>query len=268
MIDEGRRTASYKLALLLALIDRVAAAPAVEAIPTREVAVEVLGRYYAQARPYVFDDGSETELRQISMKNSPPVRAASTLRAAGEAAKCRSIEEVRQRLPEAHEAAVDVVEDTFVRRIATEDERLHSHLFGAQRRSFPKQLRDRLSEIQGGLCFYCAERLGRRRDVDHFLAWSRWPNDAVENLVIADRCNSDKRDHLAAAVHLQRWSSHVRRHASDLEQLADTTRAISDRSRTRGLVENTYSHIAPGTPLWIGGDSFELAVGPIQLDTA
>ncbi len=37
VIDEGRRTATYKLALLLALMDIVAADPGVEKIPTRVI---------------------------------------------------------------------------------------------------------------------------------------------------------------------------------------------------------------------------------------
>jgi hypothetical protein len=46
VIDEGRRTATYKLALLLALIDHAAANPGVERIATRSIATEVLARYY------------------------------------------------------------------------------------------------------------------------------------------------------------------------------------------------------------------------------
>ena len=339
VIDEGRRTATYKLALLLALMDQVAANPGVDVIATRAISADVLARYYTQARRYVAHDGTAQELRQISMKSSPPVRAAIKLRATGDAARCRSIDEVRQRLPEAYESALEVVEDTFVRypipllqvvgsnlvpflyepdwpeqtsakalrregrdhvrllpgvadrlvvlgpllrplielhwtrdiaqwsRIATEDERLHDHLFGADRRSFPKGLRDGLADLQDGACFYCGDRLERRREVDHFLAWSRWPNDAIENLVIADRCNTAKRDHLAAAAHLERWVAHVDKHGDELARLAGDTRWPTDSARTRGLIQSTYGHIAAGTPLWIESSVFDLASGPIRLDS-
>jgi len=337
VIDEGRRTATYKLALLLALMDQVAANPGRDELPTRSIAADVLTRYFAQARRYVADDGSGRELRQISMKASPPVRAAAELRAAGESVGCRSIDEVRRRLPEQYEAALEVVEDTFVKypipllqvvgstmvpflyepdwpeqtsvkklrrtgldrvrllpgvadrlvglgpllrplielhwmrdvarwnRLATEDERLRDHLFGADRTSFPTKLRDGLTDLQEGRCFYCDDRLDRRRDVDHFLAWSRWPNDAVENLVIADRCNGAKSDHLAATDHLHRWASHVVEHGDDLVELAGQTRSISDPGRTRGLIASTYAHVAAGTPLWVEDKTFEFATGPVAL---
>jgi hypothetical protein len=62
-----------------------------------------------------------------------------------------------------------------------------------------------LRDLQVGRCFYCNEPIVGRGHVDHFLAWSRWPNDAIENLVLADRCNLDKSDHLVTADHLTRW---------------------------------------------------------------
>ena len=115
VIDEGRRTATYKLALLLALIDGVAALPGIESLPTRRIAADVLARYYPQTREYVANDGIEGELRQITMKGSPPLRAALRLRLVGDAARCRSVSEVRSRQPEEYERALDSVEDTFVR---------------------------------------------------------------------------------------------------------------------------------------------------------
>ena len=50
VIDEGRRTATYKLALLLALIDVVAESPGQEILPTRRIAERVLAIYYPQTR--------------------------------------------------------------------------------------------------------------------------------------------------------------------------------------------------------------------------
>ena len=337
VIDEGRRTASYKLALLIALMDRVAATPGVETIRTRAIASEVLARYFTQARTYVTGDGVGHELRQITMKGSPPLRAAHQLREAGKAAGCRTIEEVQRRLPEVYDDALHVVEDTFVRYpipllqvvganlvpflyepdwaeqtsartlrregrdvvrllpgvadrlivlgplmrpliemhwardvarwngVATEDDRLRAHLFGSDRTTFPKLLRDGLADLQQGKCFYCGEALQKRREVDHFLAWSRWPNDAIENLVLADRCNTAKSDHLAATVHLQRWVERLRRQNTDLRRLAEDQRWTTDPDRTKGLVTSTYAHVAAGTPLWTHGSQFEFATGPIAL---
>jgi hypothetical protein len=257
VIDEGRRTATYKLALLSALIDAVAEHPGAERIPTTVIAEHVVAAYFPQAREYVANDGIARELRQISMKSSPVARSVLALRVRAEAAGCRTIDAVRRRLPEAHTEAVRSVEDTFVRYpipllqvvgsallpflyeadwpegtsaatlhrdgrafvrllpgvadqlvvlgpllrpliqlhwardvarwtgIPLEDDRLQAHLFGSDRAAFPAPLRSGLLELQEGRCFYCDERLGGRVEVDHFLAWSRWPNDAVENLVAA-----------------------------------------------------------------------------------
>ena len=75
----------------------------------------------------------------------------------------------------------------------------------------PGHLVGALREIQGGSCFYCGDRIEGRGQVDHFLAWSRWPNDAIENLVLADRCNGAKSDHLVVQAHLDRWHADLRR---------------------------------------------------------
>ncbi len=115
VIDEGRRTATYKLALLLALIDVAVLRPEDRRVPTRTLAEFVLSTYYPQTRVYVANDGIERELRQISMKGSPPLRAALELRVQGDVHGCRTIDEVRHRLPDAYQRAVEAVEETFVR---------------------------------------------------------------------------------------------------------------------------------------------------------
>ena len=50
VIDEGRRTATYKLALLAALIDAVALTSGASTLPTRLIADRVLALYYPQTR--------------------------------------------------------------------------------------------------------------------------------------------------------------------------------------------------------------------------
>lgn len=337
VIDEGRRTATYKLALLMALIDAAALSPGEQRIPTRSIAELVLETYYPQTRRYVANDGIERELRQITMKGSPPLRAALRLRLHGEAAGCRTVADTRRRIPDEHALALAAVEDTFVRYpipllqtvgtrslpflyevdwaegtsvaslrrsgrdvltflpgvpdrlvvlgpllrplielhwtrdvarwtgVATEDDRLRGHLFGVDRTAFPAGLRSGLLELQEGCCFYGGDRIIGSGQVDHFLAWSRWPNDAVENLVLADRCNGAKSDHLAAADHVARWSDRQVRHPSELGALAERVRWPSEPERTRSLLRSTYGHVAPGTPLWLQGRTFADAAGPIAV---
>ena len=334
VVDEGRRTATYKLALLLGLIDATAMRPGESVMPTRTIAERVLELYYRQTRPYVDRTGERRVPRQISMKSSPVLDVVGQLRHANEAAGGRSLADARHSVPADLVRAVDVIEDTFVRYpipllqvlgsitipflyepdwpegtsarvlrrggrdrlvlldgvadrlvvlgpmlrplielhwvrdvarwtgVATEDEQLHAHLFGSERSSFPKPMVRDLIDLQEGFCFYCGERLGRGVQIDHFLAWSRWPNDAVENLVAADSCNGAKSDHLAATAHLTRWRLRIETLSPSLADLAAHHRWPSDKDRTWALAQSTYAHIAPGTPLWVRGNSFELAPGP------
>src|SRR5438093_6342959 len=62
---------------------------------------------------------------------------------------------------------------------------LERFLFGAERVPL-ERVRGPIIELQEGRCFYCAERLasraGQTPDVDHFIPWSRYPDDGLENL--------------------------------------------------------------------------------------
>lgn len=337
VIDEGRRTATYKLALLMALIDAAAAGQDDVEVSTRTLATHVLEIYYPQTRTYVSNGGTEIQLRQIAAKGSPPLRAALELRRRSEAAGCRSLFETKRSLPGEYAKAVQAVEDTFVRYpipllqvvgtrslpflyevdwpegtsvstlrregrdrirflegvpgrlvvlgpllrpllevhwirdvarwsgVATEDDRLRAHLFGTGRMVFPVALRRGLAELQAGACFYCNRRLTQPGQVDHFLAWSRWPNDAVQNLVLADHCNADKSDHLAAPVHVDRWARRFHDHSGALQALALAARWTSDPERSGALVRSTYRHLVPGVPLWIGAKDFVEASGSIEV---
>jgi len=115
VIDEGRRTATYKLALLLGIIDTAATMPNETELPTRAIAERVLELYYPQTRSYVDRNGVTFMPRQISMKSSTVLAAVERLRVTGDAMRCRSIDEVARRAQRDYERTLDVVEDTFVR---------------------------------------------------------------------------------------------------------------------------------------------------------
>jgi hypothetical protein len=64
-----------------------------------------------------------------------------------------------------------------------------------------------LKDYQQNQCFYCRKEIAGQGEVDHFVPWSRYPNDLAHNLVLAHtRCNADKRDYLAAEAHLNHWA--------------------------------------------------------------
>ncbi len=107
ILETGRRSATYKPALLLALVElSVERAPAdggALALPLRDVAERVLELYWPSARPYPGVDGV---LKQATMPNSRIGVAVAKLRA-GAGPAGRSLGQVRSNQPEAVELAVD-----------------------------------------------------------------------------------------------------------------------------------------------------------------
>ncbi len=143
-----------------------------------------------------------------------------------------------------------------------EDSRLERFLFGIDRPALAA-LRPGLSDLPHSTCFYCDRKLTERSEVDHFIPWARYPDNGIENLVVADqKCNSSKRDFLAGIEHLRRWRA---RNTTQAEALAATAASSSWECHpavTLGVARGLYLRVAPGTPLWIGPDSFGPADPP------
>ncbi len=102
---------------------------------------------------------------------------------------------------------------------------LEPFLFGTPRASLV-DLKEVLSEIQSGGCFYCGKRISdvTGADVDHFIPWSKYPRDLLHNFVLADAgCNRSKSDMLAAQPHLARW---VERNARFGQILSERTKGF------------------------------------------
>lgn len=335
VIDEGRRVATYKLALLLALIDACAAesdasgrAPAT--LHTRTITRYVTRIYLPQVRSYLALDQRELELRQLTNpgKGATVLSAVLRLHLIGEARRLRTFDQLERVVPDEVDAALDTVEHTFARypllrlqtvgkeshpflyevdwtesitlarlhgeggglvrflpgagdrllrlapllrplielhwvrmvaeinELATEESHLRAHLFGTSRSSFPSALRSGLAELQDGACFYCGDRLPARSEVDHVVPWSRWPNDAIENLVLADRCNGQKRDHLVALPHVDRWARRLVVSTDELGAIAASAGWESDARRSLALARSCYAQVPAGTPLWLRADEF------------
>jgi transcriptional regulator with XRE-family HTH domain len=128
------------------------------------------------------------------------------------------------------------------------EDRLRDFLFGSDRENLAR-LRPGLLDGQQGRCFYCGAALRAGQvDVDHFVPWSRVPNDGLQNLVLADRrCNNSKRDHWADLPLLTTWAA---RPQDVLRQVADDAgwplRQVESRRIARGL----YARLPEGTHLW------------------
>lgn len=137
-----------------------------------------------------------------------------------------------------------------------EESLLERFLFGADRISLDP-VRGRLRELQDGRCFYCDGRLARTHHVDHFIPWSRHPDDGIDNLVVADeRCNLKKRDYLAASDHVVRWRERAAKHASDLATIANEKRWDLRPERTLGVARAIYRVLPDDARLWHRGDEF------------
>jgi 5-methylcytosine-specific restriction endonuclease McrA len=141
-----------------------------------------------------------------------------------------------------------------INKVATEEQDLHRHLFGQDRLTPPKALREGLADLQAGRCFYCRKPFRRAPDADHFIPRVRCGIDAVENLVLADSvCNNDKRDLLPAAPLVDAWTGRNLEHEGALAQLASSCGWDSDAPGTLAVARSICRHLPPGQlAFWLG----------------
>ena len=142
-----------------------------------------------------------------------------------------------------------------------EEFQLEMFLFGADRTRTAK-IRIGLWDIQGRRCFYCDARIAEpvHGQVDHFVPWSRYPDDTLDNFVVADNnCNGFKSSSLAAADHLARWARRFADASSESTELAELARKASwDRQPDRSLnvARAIYLRLPDDARLWLRGKEF------------
>lgn len=142
-----------------------------------------------------------------------------------------------------------------------EESQLETFLFGAVRIPTAR-VRAGLWDIQDRRCFYCDERLPgpAAGHVDHFVPWSRYPDDGLDNFVMADRrCNGWKSNSLAAAAHLARWTRRFSRSSSEYAQLGDlaaVTRWIRRPEASLGVARAIYPRLPAEARLWLKEKEF------------
>ena len=129
---------------------------------------------------------------------------------------------------------------------------LESFMFGSARASL-KPVADVLAPIQGHRCFYCDGLLDGRSEVDHFIPWARYPRDTAHNFVLTHRgCNNDKRDLLAASMHLERWLRHLDDHGADVSGLLAAQGFLADSECSRQVAHWAYGQgVETGSVGWI-----------------
>jgi 5-methylcytosine-specific restriction endonuclease McrA len=137
-----------------------------------------------------------------------------------------------------------------------EDSRLEAFLFGADRVQTAR-IRTGLWEIQGCRCFYCDGRLGdpTRGQVDHFVPWSRYPDDSLDNLVVADvACNGFKSSSLAAADHVARWARRLVVGSPEHRQFADLAQRTAwerEPDKSASVARGIYLRLPAAARLWL-----------------
>ncbi len=146
-----------------------------------------------------------------------------------------------------------------INREVVQESHLEDFLFGTER-GVVSRLAPPLRELQADRCFYCEEPLSTPVDVDHFLPWTRFADDGIENLVAAHRgCNNSKRDFLAAQEHLSRWVERFRPGdglGTRLATLSDKTGWQRNPRRTLSVARAIYLNLPAGSRLWAGIDRF------------
>ncbi len=339
LLDQAQLTSTYKLAVLLALVDlclehatESGAAPS--SVTTRQLAEKVLSLYWPQTAPFGEtaavlrqNAGSEKGARVLRLieefrgraagdPTAPLARARATSPVAFEAL-VREVEWTMilmplprvQALPggEEHRFLYDVawsvqnplspsafrrndfdnlirfkpgaaerlvsmagvirpaVQRRWAQKVArlndalVQDARLDDFLFGASRASLAA-VRGPLVELHDGRCFYCDHRLAREVEVDHFIAWSRHPENAVENLVPSHAgCNASKRDHLASAAHVARFAARLREQRDDLARIGTRVQFEQNPARVLSVARGIYLRLRPEVRLWHAREEFQTA---------
>jgi 5-methylcytosine-specific restriction endonuclease McrA len=134
--------------------------------------------------------------------------------------------------------------------------KLESFLFGVERSALT-EIRPFLLDLQRGGCFYCGRRMSGPGEVDHFIPWARYPDNGVDNLVVADRrCNGAKRDFLAADSHLERWREHNSRESSTLAQVARDLGWEAHADDTLRVARGIYLRLPERARVWLRADQF------------
>jgi len=140
-----------------------------------------------------------------------------------------------------------------------QDAELERFLFGAQRIALAP-VREPLIAVQGGQCFYCQRPLRSDVQIDHFIPWARYPNNAIENLVAAhEPCNRDKSDHLAATGHVTHWRTHLSDAGPHLRDVASDIAWETNAPRTLAVARALYLRLPTDALLWAARKKFELA---------
>jgi 5-methylcytosine-specific restriction endonuclease McrA len=133
---------------------------------------------------------------------------------------------------------------------------LNEFLFGSERNDL-SVVRSVLMYIQHGQCFYCGRRIVEKAaQVDHFIAWSRYPTDLGHNFVLADStCNGKKGGRLPAYEHLARWSERNAEYGAQLGQELGLRGVVAELTASNRVTQWAYAQTEAASGLtWVQAD--------------
>lgn len=139
--------------------------------------------------------------------------------------------------------------------LKVEEDSLRDHLFGSEREQLLPKAREMLAEFHGNLCFYCETKL-QKFHVDHFVPWSKHPNEAIENLVPSCvKCNLSKSDVLPSPRYFQLWMARFA-HQRKFEEIAEEGLCESNPRRSMRVARSISAELRSGSVVWDGPNGF------------
>lgn len=140
-----------------------------------------------------------------------------------------------------------------------EESRLEEFLFGTPRIRLDR-VRAPLRDLQEGRCFYCEQLMSGPVEVDHFVPWTRYPDNGLDNLVLSDRrCNNAKRNFLPAVEHVERWRARSipgSPSAEIIRRVEQDTGWERHPGRTLSVARAIYLRLPAHAKLWVAPDEF------------
>jgi 5-methylcytosine-specific restriction endonuclease McrA len=133
---------------------------------------------------------------------------------------------------------------------------LNEFLFGSERNNL-SAVREVLMPIQRNRCFYCGDGItNKNAQVDHFIAWSRYPTDLAHNFVLADsRCNNKKRDRLPACDHLAAWAERNTKYGGQLGHELAQRGVVAELAASNRVTHWAYAQTETASGLtWVQAD--------------
>lgn len=135
--------------------------------------------------------------------------------------------------------------------LQVEEDSLRDHLFGSEREPLLPGARKMLADFHGNLCFYCGTKF-QKFHVDHFVPRSKYPNEAIENLVPSCvKCNLAKSDVLPSPRFFRLWMARFARQ-SELEMIAEGGLCESNPQRSKRVARSISEELRSGSVVWDG----------------